>query len=74
MIEWEGILSIENSRNGKLFIRKEETANWPEGNQQSLITRSKERVYNLKVEKPDVRKVRTDWRKVVELNVVNGIH
>jgi hypothetical protein len=26
-------------------------------------------VYNLKVEKPDVRKVRTDGRKIVEMNV-----
>jgi hypothetical protein len=48
---------------------KEETANWTEGNQQSLIIQSKERVYNLKVEKPDGRKVRTDGRVIVDMNV-----
>jgi len=54
----------------QVWFRKEETANWTEGNQQSLIIWSKVKMYNLKVEKPDERKVRTDWKKSAETSEV----
>jgi hypothetical protein len=72
--DWmSGVSEYWKQQEWKLCTRKEETANWTEGNQQSLIIQSKERVYNLKVEKPDVRTVRTDGKVIVQMNVVYSI-